>query len=62
MVEKYDGWVLKVGQYLRAFTFHEKKTDVVKDFERFCGGEGSWREHRRKGTHKIVKVKLVEVE
>lgn len=61
---KYDGWVIKVQwsgkPFFLTWHFHEKRTDVVKSFN--DGSGGLWRKYRRRGTHKLVKVKLVEVE
>lgn len=61
---KYDGWVVKISVYnpfLHVFMFAEKRMEVVKKFEELMG-KGEWRKYRRRGTHKIVKVNLVEVE
>ncbi|GAH32219.1 unnamed protein product, partial [marine sediment metagenome] len=44
---------------LHVFMFAEERTEVVKKFEKLMGE--SWRKYRRRGTHKIVKIKLVEV-
>ncbi len=64
MSEKYDGWVIKLQfkrkAYFLAWHFREKRTDVIKDFNEITGG--GWEKYRRRGTHKLVKVKLVEVE
>ena len=64
MAEKYDGWVIKVQfnkkAYFLAWHFREKRTDVIKAFDELTGGV--WKKYRRRGTHKIVKVKFVEVE
>lgn len=63
-MRKYDGWTLKVSwagrePYLIPGLFHYDRSGVIKDFE---GSDiGSWRRYRRKGIHKIVKVKMVEV-
>ena len=59
---EYDGWTIKISifnPFLHIFMFAETRTEVVKKFEKLMGE--SWREYRRRGTHKIVKVKLVEV-
>ncbi len=64
MDKKYDGWVIKVQfsgkPYFLPWHFRESRRYVIKAFNKSTGG--SWRKYRRKGTHKIVKVKLVEVE
>lgn len=63
MMEKYkdyDGWTVKAGKYLREKFFRDTREDVIREFERLMG-KGSWRRYRRGSTHKIVKVKLVEV-
>ena len=63
-MDKYDGWVIKVqwngSSFFLTWHFRERRTDVVKSFDE--GSGGSWRKYRQKGTHKLVKVKLVEVE
>jgi len=63
-MSKYDGWAIKsfVGKnpWLIPWYFFELRKDVIKDFDD-VEGEGSWRKYRRGGTHKLVKVKLVEV-
>lgn len=62
---KYDGWVIKVQfpwhqkPYFLPWHFHERRTDVIKSFN--DGSGGLWRKYRRRGTHKLVKVKFVEV-
>ncbi|GAH04325.1 unnamed protein product [marine sediment metagenome] len=62
-MEKYDGWVVKVQftgkPYFLTWHFRERRTDVVKAFNDGTGG--LWRKYRQIGTHKLVKVKLVEV-
>jgi len=62
-MKNYDGWVIKVQfsrkPYFLPWHFHEKRTDVIKAFDEPTGG--LWRKYRRKGTHKLVKVKFVEV-
>ena len=62
---KHDGWVVKVqwkGEepFFLTWYFHERRTDVIKDFNGATGG--LWRKYRRGGTHRLVKVKFVEVE
>ncbi len=63
MSEKYAGWSLKIDwgrkPYFIHSYFHEVRRKVIKDFEETTGL--SWRKFRRRGTHKVVKVKLVEV-
>ena len=61
---KYDGWTIKScisrNPFLLAWHFREKRTDVIKEFNKITGG--SWRKWRQRGDFKLVKVKLVEVE
>jgi len=57
---KYDGWALKVGEHIRAFSVRSTRKEVIKNFERNLNC--SWREYRRRGFHKIVKVRLIEVQ
>jgi len=61
---KYYGWVIKVQwrreePFFLTWYFRERRTDVVKAFNDGTGG--LWRKYRQIGTHKLVKVKLVEV-
>ncbi len=61
MAKKYDGWTIKsFDRCLLEWFFHETRSEVIKAFEISVGE--SWRKYRRRGTHKLVKVKLVEVE
>lgn len=55
---KYNGWVIKGFYGLLAWTFEERRQKVIADW----GGIKEWRRTRREGEHKLVKVKLVEVE
>ena len=60
---KYNGWVIKLQfkgkAYFLPWHFRETRTEVIKAFNKNTGG--SWRKYKRRGTHQIVKVKLVEV-
>lgn len=62
---KYDGWVIQslhVGEpWYLIWTFARTRTEVVKLFEE-SWGKDLWRKYRRRGFHKLVKVKFVEVE
>lgn len=58
---KYDGWTLKCGEYLRVGYCDYRRSRVIKHFEREMG-RGTWKKYRGKGFHKIVKIKLIEVE
>ncbi len=64
MSEKHDGWVVKYswGTFLEA-SFRPTRTEVVawwnKDAESPCL---KWKNMSRRYGHKIVKVKLVEVD
>jgi len=65
MSKKYDGWCLKNicarNPFLCTSWFCTTRKKVIEEFERlFTSGE--WRNARRKGEFKIVKVRLVEVE
>jgi len=60
MSKKYDGWALKVGPYIRAFTVRNTREEVIKNFESLL--KTSWRKYRRGGRHKIVRVRITEVE
>lgn len=62
---KYDGWVVKVqweGEepFFLTWCFRQRRTEVVRSFN--AGTGGLWRRYRQEGTHKLVKVKLVEIE
>ena len=64
-MKKHDGWIIKVtwsyrAPYFLPWTFHLKRTDVVKGFKN--NWTVPWRVYRKRGTHKIVKVKFMEVE
>lgn len=59
-MKKYDGWVLKSGKYLHIGFLHYTRREVIDHVEKVI--PETWKNHRKKGTHKIVKVKLVEVE
>lgn len=57
---EYDGWALKSGNWLRpGFVCYTRK-DIITKFEKIMG-KGSWGKYRRRGFHKIVKVKIIEV-
>ena len=60
---KYDGWVIKLQfkgkPYYLTWHFRETRADVIKSFNAATGG--LWIKYRRRGTHKLVKVKFVEV-
>jgi hypothetical protein len=62
-MDKYDGWVIKLQfkgkSYFLPWHFREKRTDVIKAFDGLTGG--LWKKYRRKGTHKLIKVKFMEV-
>ena len=62
-MNKYDGWVIKVqwqkNSFFLTWHFRERRTDVIKSFN--DGSGGLWRKYRRRGTHKLIKVKFVEV-
>ena len=63
---KYDGWAMKNRGYVFPLSCRELKRDVVKwweegwDLEKFP--QFAWKNYRKKGTHKIVKVRIVEVD
>lgn len=63
---KYDGWVIEVQwhenqkPFFLTWHFRERRTDVIKDFNGATGG--LWRKYRRRGTHRLVKVRFVEVD
>ncbi len=62
-MKKHDGWVIKVqwkkNSFFLTWHFRERRTDVIKSFN--DGSGGLWRKYRRRGTHKLIKVKFVEV-
>ena len=64
-MEKYDGWIIKVTwpdrkPYFLPWTFKRNRTDVIKAFEDTWNEP--WSTYRRNGSHKIVKIKFVEVD
>ena len=60
----YDGWTLKAssksGERLCLNFCHNTRKEVIEHIEKLI--PEPWAEYRLKGTHKIVKVKLMEVE
>lgn len=64
-MKNHDGWTLKVDwldpskPYLIPGYFHYTRLGVIKAFEGKMVGR--WEKYRRKGHHKIVKVKMIEV-
>jgi len=63
-MKKYDGWVIKsfMGRspwLLINFTKITRK-EVIENYEGIFG-EGCWKERRKRGHLKLVKVKLVEM-
>ena len=64
-MDKYDGWVIKSycgrNPWFLLWTFAPTRKEVIELFEKQWIGE-LWKKYRRQGFHKLVKVKLVEVE
>jgi len=64
--KKYDGWVIK-SKYcdILPWTFRYKRVDVIKKWNDNLLRDSSsclkWKNIRRRGTHKIIKVKLLEI-
>jgi len=60
---KYDGWcayhLIKGKDYLYPGSFHPTKKALIKWFD--SGGFKSWKQYRKAGTVKAVKVRIVEV-
>lgn len=66
MAKDYDGWCIKTEwDGVRPWTFQAIRTNVVRKWDRGWNLERyptyAWRNFRKRGTHKIVKVKLLEV-
>lgn len=59
----YDGWTLKAlnesGERLCLNFCHNTRKEVIEHIEKLI--PESWAKYRLKGTHEIVKVKLMEV-
>jgi len=64
MMAKYDGWIIKSfharNPFFMIWTFARTRKAVIELFEEAWGG-GLWKKYRRRGFHKLVKVKFVEV-
>lgn len=64
VMAEYDGWTLKTlsesGGKLSLSFCHNIRKEVIEHIEKII--PESWAEYRLKGTHKIVKVKLIEME
>jgi len=62
-MKKYDGWVLKSfsgrNPWIMPWTFRETRKEVLINFKETVGEQ--FRNYRRRGMHKIVKVKLTEI-
>ena len=61
---KYDGWVIqslyRQPPDLLIWTFARTRKEAIAVFDK-SWGKGLWKKYRRRGTHEVVKVKLVEV-
>ena len=61
---KYDGWVIqslyRQSPDLFLWTFAATRKETIELFDK-SWGEGFWKKYRRRGTHEIIKVKLMEV-
>ena len=64
---KYDGWCMKnTWDGVMPWSFQQTRAEVIKwwhgnwDIKRYP--RYSWRNTRRRGTHSLVKVRIVEVE
>ena len=64
MVE-YDGWCMKAFGEILPWSFHKTRTEVAKWWESWSlvTGDSSlqWKNFRKRGTYKMVKVRIVEV-
>lgn len=64
-MEKYDGWVIQSlygdPPWILVWTLQRTRKEVIEAFEE-AWGKGLWRKYRRRGTHEIVKAKIVAVE
>jgi len=66
-MNKYDGWAIKTnwnGEII-PWSFQRKRTEVVEwwnEWSLATDNTFKWKNFRKRGTHKIVKVKIVEVE
>ena len=60
---KYDGWcayyLIKGKHYLYPGSFHGTKKALIEWFD--SGSHPKWKEYRRAGRVKAVKVRIVEV-
>jgi len=62
---KYDGWCMKAFERILPGSFHSTRTGVVKwwgDWSLSIDDSSlKWKNYRKRGTYKIVKVRIVEV-
>jgi len=65
-MKEYDGWCMKAADEIMPWWYYKYRTQVVKNWDKMWddkyGKKYKWRNLRKKGTHKIVKVKIQEVE
>lgn len=64
MAKKYDGWTVKYSWGgICEESFHPKRTGVVSWWDKHALSPSTmWKNQSRRLGHKIVKVKLVEVD
>jgi len=62
---KYDGWCMKAFGEILPWSFHSTRTGVVKWWEEWSlsidDPSLKWENFRKRGTYKIIKVRIVEV-
>jgi len=64
---KYDGWCTKAFGKILPWSFHTTRTGVIEWWDDAIYPPlvpllFKWNRFRKRGTHKIVKVRIVEVE
>jgi len=64
-MKNYDGWAMKSFGHIMPWSCQVTRKDVVKWFESNNDlqkyPQFKWRNFRKRGTHKIVKVRIIEV-
>ena len=58
---KYDGWCIKAFGKILPWSFHSKRTEVVTWWDEAIYPHFKWENFRKRATHTIVKVRIVEV-
>ena len=64
-MKDYDGWAMKSFGRIMSWSCQATRREVIKWFESNNDlqkyPQFKWKNFRRRGTHKIVKVRIIEV-